>query len=110
PPEHRAILLARAAVLGQTTPDTVEPDDGGRAPPLSPAERAEAAQAIRTLEASLVRLPLDDVAGAVAARQQLGELHARAGDAQSARAHLELVLAEDPHRAAAIEPLADLYA
>jgi tetratricopeptide (TPR) repeat protein len=73
---------------------------------LQQGDLVAASQALRDL---LAHLPLDAVDRITELRQQLGEVLARLGADEEARGYFELVLAQEPDRAATLAPLAAVY-
>ncbi|HEY8926749.1 MAG TPA: tetratricopeptide repeat protein, partial [Polyangia bacterium] len=72
-------------------------------------ERGDLPGAARHLEEVLRLLPPDAVDGLLEARQRLAEVHVARQDWSAARDELELILAQEPGRVAALEPLVTTY-
>lgn len=72
-------------------------------------QREDLPGAARWLEEAVALYGPDAVAKASDARQLLGDIRFRLGEHAAARRHLELVLADDPERVAALEILVRVY-
>ena len=114
---HRRAVLAAAAGDG-TTAETLcqelvslDPThtDAHRALGEFAFQRGDLSGASRHLDELLRLLPPDAVDGLLEARQRLAEIHVARQDWSAAREELELILAQEPGRVAALEPLVTTY-
>ena len=119
----REKLVHRRAALANRQGDVAEaealyrelailnPQHVGARKALAELARARGDQpgAVHRLEEVLRLMPSDAGGDLLDVRQRLGALHAELGEWDSARHYLELVVAQDPSRAPALELLLDAY-
>ena len=119
----REVLVHRRAILADRDGDAAEaealyrelailnPQHIGARKALAELARARGdfPDAVQRLEEVLRLMPADASGDLLDVRQRLGTMHAELGEWEAARHFLELVLAQDPARAPALELLLETY-
>ncbi len=119
----RETLVQRRAVLARVAGDAAEAEACYRELAILDPLQREARQALAEIAAArgdlataaqrweevLRLLPLDAMEGTLDARQQLTDVYAGLGDWGAARHHVELILAQDGGRVAALERAVEVY-